>query len=211
MTYILANDRTARAIKEGRQTQHRVPVKPQPPDTPDTWWTYHPETYVHELRRVVDGELHLGDNPVFRVRPPWQPGELLYVREAHRVSTDCDSFEIAVQYRADGEIRPLVDDVRHRHVTPLGKWRPNIHMPKKWARTWVRVFRVWVERVQDISEADAMAEGVDPYECASGPANPWPEQAFAELWDSMYAARGFGWAENPWVWACEFQREEPSR
>jgi hypothetical protein len=88
-------------------------------------------------------------------------------------------------------------------------------MPKWAARTGLRVNRVWVERVQDISESDAMACGVDPYSreatryrnsCGS----PYGAHAlaFLEMWDKKHAGTESAFDCNPWVWACEVERIE---
>lgn len=67
------------------------------------------------------------------------------------------------------------------------------------------VKRVWVERVREISSPDAKAEGFREiyYGSACSAIEP-----FVETWDAIYATKGFGWSDNPWVWACEFDRRE---
>jgi hypothetical protein len=92
---------------------------------------------------------------------------------------------------------------------------PNIHMPKWAARIWLRVEKMRVERVQDISEADAIAEGVTVWPRSYWVADPTtgkptaclagPIAGFAELWDSMYKDRGFGFDTNCYVWVTEFE------
>jgi hypothetical protein len=74
-------------------------------------------------------------------------------------------------------------------------------MPKKAARIKLRVKRVWIERIQDISEADAKAEGTKPEPKMRAHRYRY---AFGCLWDSIYKT----WSENPFVWACEFERIE---
>lgn len=190
---LLATDRVALAIRSGAQTQDRRPVKPQPTE----FW----DDGVGTPKLTSAG-----------IKPPWQPGDLLYVREAHQIESGLAGasqrhcFWAHVTYRADGERLYFEPDMEgwsvsldfHR-VTPV---RPNIHMPKWAARTWVRVSRVWVERVRDISVADALAEGVPSHPAVGA------RGMFAELWESLYPG---SWAENPWVWACEFEREEQGR
>jgi hypothetical protein len=70
-------------------------------------------------------------------------------------------------------------------------------MPKEAARIWLEVTNVRVERLQDITNIDIMAEGV---------LNDLPVSKFAELWDACYIKRGLGWSANPWVWAIEFRK-----
>jgi hypothetical protein len=81
------------------------------------------------------------------------------------------------------------------------KWRPSIYMPREAARIFLRVTNVRVERVQEITEEDAVKEGAKAY----GPNNcsgTSARIAFAELWDGVYN----NWRENPWVWVYEFER-----
>jgi ribosomal protein L37E len=84
-------------------------------------------------------------------------------------------------------------------------WKPSIFMPRKASRITLEIVSVRVERVQDISETDAIHEGVQP----CGHDSYHTDQhtcAFQSLWDSLNAKRGYGWAKNPWVWVIEFKR-----
>lgn len=91
-------------------------------------------------------------------------------------------------------------------------WENARYMPKSVCRIFLRVLGVRVQRVQEISEENAKAEGVD----GSGPTGSIPAKLamgrcrydFATLWDSIYAKRGYGWDVNPWVWAVTFERAE---
>jgi hypothetical protein len=111
--------------------------------------------------------------------------------EAKGVQTDDDGF-----YRWEGE-------------NPL-RWRPSIHMPRWAARLFLRVTDVRLERVQDITEEGAIAEGVrgDEHDWAD---QPTPSMCFSALWDSLNAKRGYGWDANPWVWVYKFERTEVAR
>lgn len=96
----------------------------------------------------------------------------------------------------------LVINVRDETIdafSPFGK--PGDHLFV--SRITLTVKRVWVERVQDISEADAEDEGLIYY--GETLAEPTPREKFAKLWDSIYKSKGLGWDANPWVWACEFE------
>ena len=84
-------------------------------------------------------------------------------------------------------------------------WRPSIHMPDWAARIRRRVLSVTVERVQDVSDADAVREGfgmgvVENYSTTA-------RDNFSAAWESIYAAKGLGWDTNPWVWRIEFGSE----
>jgi hypothetical protein len=85
------------------------------------------------------------------------------------------------------------------------KWKkkPSIFMPRAAARLFLRVKNVRAERLQDISEEDAIAEGVDGIEPGELFFN------FIALWNSLNAKRGYGWEANPWVWVYTFERSVP--
>lgn len=128
------------------------------------------------------------------------PGDLLWVRETWAAHGPM------VVWRAD---HPTLD---RPVIAP--RWRPSIHMPKWAARIWLRVTDVRVERVGDISDADAIAEGVGPFansltiDCAT----TRPRDVFAALWDSLNADRGYDFfGANPWVWVVSFERTESAR
>ena len=89
-------------------------------------------------------------------------------------------------------------------------WHPSIHMPKEAARIWLEVTDVRVERLQEITEEDAVKEGVKAY----GPNNcsgTSARIAFAQLWDSIYQKQGHGWEVNDWVWVYGLKRLEGHR
>lgn len=129
------------------------------------------------------------------------PGDRLWVRETFR-ETVCLAGGVSksVEYRADA-------------LDPGGSsWSPSIFMPRWASRITLEVTEVRVQRVQEITNADAQAEGVDRAEMV-----PWPDgdpgtlgdesiRSYLRLWDSLNAKRGFGWEANPWVWAVSFRR-----
>ncbi|EMG5738639.1 morphogenetic protein [Yersinia enterocolitica] len=104
-------------------------------------------------------------------------------------------------------------DMAYRATTPAdwpkeGLWRPSIHMPRWASRIDLLITGVRVERLNDISEQDARAEGVKAWR---GPAEELVggKLAFFELWDSIYGQKeGENWQANPWVWVIEFERME---
>ena len=128
-----------------------------------------------------------------RPRCPYgQPGDRLWVRETQA------KFHPAV-YMADVE----------EGLYPSYLWTPSTHMPRAASRITLEITGVRVERVQDITEADAMAEGADPTLVdPDGGSQPHVE-GFTLLWDSINAPRGFGWDTNPFVWSLEFRRVRP--
>ena len=132
---------------------------------------------------------------------PYQTGDLLYVRETWQRLHD--EFGYINIYRADD---PEIDGI---------KWIPSIHMPKKYARIWLKVTNVRVERVQDITEEEAKKEGVNRYDDSCYESNGWSpsfndpdsggvpilRHGFERLWDSLYK----NWDSNPWVWVIDFE------
>jgi hypothetical protein len=109
-----------------------------------------------------------------------------------------------ILYQADGYIRHrAMWGIRYKgQMPPFGKrWRPSIHMPRWASRITLTITDVRVERVQDISEADAKAEGV----LMDDPDAIFYSGMFAHLWNTIYHKRGLGWDANPWVWVIHFR------
>jgi hypothetical protein len=139
-----------------------------------------------------------------RQRCPYgYPGEHLWVREAW-----CDPMGDRVPvYRADGD--SAAERVAARTAPsiareyPKSRWRPSIHMPRWASRITLEITEVRVHRLQEISDADALAEGFEKEPCV--PIHPcdW----FRDLWDSINGAGS--WEANPWVWAISFRRVTP--
>jgi len=185
---MLLNGEMVRATMAGRKIQTRRPVKPQPPSDA--------ELPVYFDKR---GWTWLCEDGVWpslpaRVRNPLGvPGDLLYVRETWAYWGINEGPGSLIVYRADG------DKAR--------RWQPSIHMPKWAARLWVRNTGVRVERLQGITEEDAIAEGTQAISVAAVPRQAaWTErQDFANIWDSIYANRGLGWEANPFVWVTSYE------
>lgn len=194
---ILFSGEMVRAILDGRKTQTRRVIKPN-----------------HAGRVKEPGSRrnwHLADPNAVLACPYGQPGDLLWVRETWSQDSrgGClPNGEDAVYYRADFPSDKIW----------AGSWKPSIHMPRWASRITLRVTDVRVERVQDISEADAQAEGAEFSELPCFSRIPNQRRGFRQiagyragfltLWDSINAGRGYGWDTNPWVWALTFEREE---
>lgn len=151
------------------------------------------------------------------ILPPYDPGDRLWVREtwaagacANGLAPSC--LHPAFWLRDNGGLWYAANEAEPVHpVTPKGPNRPGIHMPRWASRLTLHVTDVRVQRLQEISEADALAEGV---ECDSDgwrdyqfPATQCCHRAkisFATLWDSLNAERA-PWARNPWVIAVTFR------
>ena len=142
--------------------------------------------------------------------PYGHPSDRLWVKETFAYAQDG-----TVVYRASMVGSPW-DAITRRAIT----WRPSIHMPRWASRITLEITDVRVERVQDISEADAWAEGIEVLDgqfadadiCATakkyGLMFENANCIYAHLWDTLYAARGLGWGVNPWVWVITFKRAE---
>ena len=142
--------------------------------------------------------------------PYGQPGDRLWVRETWRTDASLDDKAPRtfngwpVQYSADGEV------LRHGafYGNTKGKKRPSLFMPRWASRLLLEVVSVRVERLQAISEADALAEGVNPSAAESfarvaGVTRP-AGLAYRDLWEKINGAGS--WDANPWVWCVEFRR-----
>ena len=96
---------------------------------------------------------------------------------------------------------PLGIDLENSSDGLRRKWNPSIHMPRSASRTLLEITNVRVERLQDISEYDAMAEGVTAKElfCAQG----WSTKAYRKIWESINGQ--VSWDQNPWVWVISLR------
>lgn len=182
-----------RSILDGRKTQTRRVIKPQPViKTEDgdcgsivsSWLDWDNPQY----RKVVDA----GHRTVMDAFCPYGlPGDHLWVREAwaRRRGIDGPTPKSLhyLKYRADG-----VDLEMQFH--PYTTWIPSIHMPRWASRLTLGIVRVRVERLKDLTMGDARAEGF------------MGVGEFADYWDDLNGKRGLGWEANQWVWVIEFKK-----
>ncbi|EPA2391887.1 TPA: hypothetical protein ACRMT2_001629 [Pseudomonas aeruginosa] len=193
---ILFNDQMVRAILEGRKTVTRRVVKPQPdflgsmvdPNTPF---------------KTLDAGLHA------RITCPYgEPGDRLWVRETWglQVRSYGGGAGEFIVYRATNPDAIYCKSSEGREY-PV-KWKPSIHMRRHSSRILLEITAVRVERLQDISNDQAIAEGIDTHPMGFyGNGCITAGGAFLELWESI---NGEGsWAANPWVWVIEFKRVAP--
>ncbi len=147
------------------------------------------------------------DDSWHRVRPMRTFGDRLWVKEIWRIAQRHHEKCLIgpIMKRGEGDLV----EVHHyagqdEAQAALVSWRPPIFMPRWASRITLEVKEVRVERVRDITEADAKAEGVGEMAV-----NGDTVGAFAMLWDSRNANLGHGWDANPWVWVVEFERMTP--
>ena len=198
---ILFNTDMVRAILDGRKTVTRRVAKFE-------------KGFNEETEKVYPGKCSLcvglfNDLNNIRVskKPPYQPGDILYVRETwhkyiKRVGKG-ESCHLAEFYGYKASVENSEDS-----NTP---WKPSIHMPKQAARIWLKVTNVRVERLQDITTDQIEAEGVEienDYRPLNGEEKLY---AFSQLWVGTVKEADidrYGWDSNPWVWVIEFERCE---
>ena len=174
----LMTQREVKALIDGRLTQvHRV-IKPQP-------------------RRMDDDFNWLP--VILKDRCPYgQVGDRLWVRETWAIRENLwvdDHYEPdgRVIYRADGDY--------------ADRWKPSIYMPRWASRITLEITAIKVERVAEISEDDAIAEGIVPEQ---HPFDAPPAMRFAIVWDSINASKGYGWEANPLCWVLTFKETPDS-
>lgn len=199
---ILFNTDMVRAILDGRKTVTRRVAKKIPA-----------ETHRIEPMQPFDGgalkfECHWGgympDVQGFKdgmavVKPPYQPGDILYVRETWQY--------IGFAGEDNGYVYKAPENGKlWQEETEGWKWRPSIHMPKEAARIWLKVTDVRAERLQDISDEQLRKEGFIP--------EVQGHFKFKWTWNSTLKKSDidrYGWDANPWVWVIGFERcEKPS-
>ena len=215
---ILFSAPMVRAILDGRKTQTRRIVKPQPHttttafrDIPDTCYWYGAIHTENDFGIEFHPDPAHGD---WKWKCPYGvPGDRLWVREAWKTAQIHDHLSPCQMIRACRDagwksgkawapIEYLADGHRENWETfpvETGRCRNSRFMPRDYSRITLEVTDVRVQRVQEISEEDARAEGRSLIMDS-------PSGYFPETWDSINAKRGFGWASNPWAWAISFRR-----
>jgi len=198
------------AILDGRKTQTRRICKPQPIIDEESGYIFIGNT----LFDIHDGDWQI---PMYlKDIARWDIGDVLWVRETWNTLT-------AYEEKPDHSVMSVREFVYKADDDRFDKWKPSIFMPKEACRIRLLVEDVRVERLQDISEEDAIAEGIErkgeffksyqkihrgPHK---GEEHPWnvfpnasPKTSYYELWESI---NGEGsWDKNPWVWVIEFTK-----
>ncbi|HHP5647314.1 TPA: hypothetical protein ACSC6E_003488 [Klebsiella pneumoniae] len=223
---MIFNGEMVRAILDGRKTQTRRIIKPQPEATLSGSlsgkWLSRPLNGLL-LPKIEDIAIHCPFGVV---------GDRIWVRETFCPVDDTQyGGEKWVDYRATPKFEashPAGWDSAPNDAEAL-KWRPSIHMPRWASRILLEITNVRVERLNSINEHDAIAEGLaeiskdrrtykygvpdrDGYPGTDDCGWPWhewecyPISAYSKLWESIYGADS--WQANPWVWVIEFKRVE---
>lgn len=207
---ILFNTEMVRAILDGRKTcTRRLPRK----QIEEKYLEY--EEWVCAV--APHGSTWLSEKEFYEEYPPYHLGDILYVRETWcgLPVNEAGHFRghPIYYYRADGDLRPEGWG---------GTWHPSIHMPKEAARIWLKVTDVRVERLQEITEDGAKAEGINEewamswwsptyYDPDSGGYPEYRDTFAFEVWNKTIKKSDldrYGWDANPFVWVIEFERCE---
>ena len=212
------------------------PIDPSKPCKSQTRRVMKPQPMLGEFRYdgIFEGEHYLerlGDsgNPTEHYynigEARYKKGDILWVRETwlqpHIDAKQILLGRLPIQYKADFTEEELAK------IAKAYNWKPSTFMPREAARIFLEVKDVRAERVQDISEADTIAEGIKscflhkehggewklsnsaPFEGVGIESSHFTRKsAFHEIWDSINAKSGPSWNSNPWVWVYEFGRVE---
>jgi hypothetical protein len=219
---IIFNADMVRAVLDGRKTQTRRMLTPHHLKMIDA------AASAGECYPLESGSQHSNSQSYYREWCPFGAvGDRLWVREAFRVHSRATDVATLV-YKASEQ----QSWTQQTHRVPIekcnkpavvDKWTPSIHMPRWASRITLEITGVRVERLNSISEADALTEGIrrrestpvtDPAYCnylATNLNDPqeWfdrPSDSFISLWQSIYGAES--WQHSPWVWVIEFKRVE---
>lgn len=194
---ILFNTEMVQAIMDGRKSCTRRVVKPQWEECPHCKYVHNEYIYDEMAENVYCARCGYPLEP--ERRSPYQPEDILYVRETwHRYTKRVGKGEgchLEEHYGYKASIANSEDAEE--------PWKPSIHMPKKAARIWLNVTNVRAERLQDMTDDDAEAEGCFDYTSTA--------LGFPDVWDSTIKKSdldSYGWNANPWVWVIEFDRRE---
>ena len=189
---ILFNTEMVRAILDGRKTCTRRICKDANECTVPDMEFYNADRRTYAVHNFVDKE-HTEQLSTAERTCPICTGDILYVRETWKEAPK------GYYYYEDWQKDDIAD---------VTKWKPSIHMPKEAARIWLKVTNVRVERLQEITEVQAQAEG-----CNSGLLTGacTARGQFEDLWNSTVKKSDldrYGWDASPWVWVIEFERCE---
>lgn len=213
---MIFNGPMVKAILSGQKTQTRRIMKVQPVLNGSFYEVYGagwskgvksvPVVHGHSLSNNCPFGI-VGDR--IWVRETWQ-GPLVDFEHSDDLLRNPEKYEKPENcvYAADGVPAPEFYDADDNLRCC---WRPSIHMPRWASRILLEITNVRVERLNDISEQDAIAEGIERYNDDGivyygpyGKGDCRPERAFSDLWKSIYGDEN--WEKNPWVWVIEFKR-----
>lgn len=216
---IIFNTEMVKAILDGRKTQTRRIIKSVPTTHNFHGWvtsSTHKKNEGKACWAISDSPLL--NEPIRLNCPLGKIGDRLYVRETY-CEGRIDEYDaehpldryLYVDQSSEGIVYKemcISDDIRIDDVA----WKPSIHMQKKLARIWLEITDIRVERLNCISQSDAIAEGSTPShpsidaisrECGFP---DFSRSWFAQAWVDIYGKES--WNNNPWVWVIAFKKVE---
>jgi hypothetical protein len=215
---IIFSAEMVKAILDGRKTQTRRIIKPQPTKIVSDWSSSAEigEAVIYRGLPCILKESRgrnkrdAGELTPKEIKPKYQVGDRFWVKEGFQILTkraESDNFygrKVSGYYLADDSYFDRIElqqeewDLWESRKYPYRKTSGRF-MYKSLARLWLEVTNVRVERLQDINITDIQKEGIF-----------WDEDTmitdFQKLWDSLNAKRGYSWQSNPWIWVMEFKR-----
>jgi hypothetical protein len=223
-----------RALLDGRKTQTRRIMKPQPQRNVDGWdwgWPIPGKGVTPGTKTLWRDDNNPGSATAHFYSPYGRPGDLLWVRESFVRGFNCDDSGFLITEDKDGNELPLktwyrADENKHLqwadedgHLEDRVPWKPSIHMPRTASRITLEITDVRIERPQYISPEDAEAEGInrithgrngDYFHFQRTDTHPqnWihAEDAYRELWQLINGAGS--WSADPWIWALTFKVQQ---
>ena len=224
---ILFNTEMVQANLDGRKNNTRRIMKPQPVDT--EYCNHEMVTFNDMLPGYYDGDYTcacrkcgygVGPSGESVFKPPYVPGDILYARETWRVRNVFGDIArgnrtAEIEFKAGGD---TICVPAFGYTPSYGAWKPSIHMPKEAARLLLLVKNVRVERLQDIDEEGAKAEGANfcngKHVGIEEKMRRSAVERFSDIWNSTIKPADidlYGWDANPWVWVIEYERcEKPA-
>ena len=205
MKPILFKSEMIRAILDGSKSQTRRIIKNS---------INPPIDYLSFLDSCFNDKDFPIDSTI-RVGSKYQIDDILYVRETFRPFSNITmrTEDVGIEYKADGQYIKWFAEVEDAYPVFDNKWKPSIFLPKKFSRIFLKVVDIRLEKLNSISEKDAILEGVKlfglhAYTCYNHDdySFPYAKDSFHSLWDSINEKRGFSWKSNPWVFVYEFKR-----
>ena len=212
---ILFNTKMVRAVLECRKTQTRRLLKTQPTDG---------------NIKGIKPKYNVGD--ILYVRETWKPGAWQWIQRVaidYKASpeltntpwirlSDIDFNKYLQRWADELEAKKIYSDVDGIYRWDAGSskfnWRPSIHMPKWAARIFLKVVDIRIERIQDMTAQDFIAEGCGEFDDMAGSMKS-PDgryinhkKGFINTWNSIYQKQDYGWDKNPWVFVYEFEKLE---
>ena len=213
MKSMIMGAENVRAILDGRKTRHSFPIKPQPPEGV-TWVGWMLDSTARENTKHIGSACWTEGIHYFYAKPRYKVGEIVYVKETFTEYTAFSSLggiDTWMLFKARGDILP-----------GNAKWRSPLFMSEEDSRIHLEITDIKAQRVQDITEEEAMVEGIEkPIEerCMlayrdysikeeDNEGYNWfstAKDSYSSLWDSINAKKGLPWESNPWVWVVSFK------